>query len=206
MVLCWLYSYYANLNIPRERKNPAGYYHPCHRNSSTTVPLPDYPEQIFFFPPHFSCDLAKENSWTLWKLVSSNWMGWKIGIWSNKTIRNCILLPIKLLVNRTSEAFYTLRPHKGCSLKQLPSGLATMDKERLKRREIYFSLSFSQENTLHTEELVRIPWTQAIKVDFNRKLKYIPSSEYRLILSYSKPHTSWGVQFARKLQYLPSLL
>lgn len=32
--------------------------------------LPDYPEQIIFW--HFSCDLAEENRWTLWKTVLSN--------------------------------------------------------------------------------------------------------------------------------------
>lgn len=47
MVLCWLYSHYANSYSSRERKSPAGYYHLCHRRVQPLCPL-DYPEQIFF--------------------------------------------------------------------------------------------------------------------------------------------------------------
>lgn len=119
---------------------------------------------------------------------------------ATKQSQKCLLqtitiMPLKLLLNCTLEAFYLLRPHKGCSLEQLMWGLATMDKEGFKRREIYFCLSFQEtlENTFHTEEFVRISWTQGMKADFNRKLNYIPRSEYRLIFSLVQNLTQAGV-------------
>lgn len=119
---------------------------------------------------------------------------------ATKQSQKCLLhtitiTPIKLLLNHTLGAFYPLKPHKGSSLEQLLWGLAPMDKEGFKRREIYFCLSFqqTQKNTLHLEELVRIPWTQGIKADFNTKLNYIPSSDYRLLLSLIQNLTQAGV-------------
>lgn len=181
MVPCWLYSYYANLNIPRERRNPAGYYQLCHSNSSTTLP-PRLSWTNFYFcispviwlkkivgpcgklchPTDFSVRWAERLEYEKTKQ-------------SEKCLLHTItIMPIKFLLNHTLEVFYCLRPHPCCSLEPLLWGLPTMDKEELKRRDIYFCHQQTQENILHTEKRVRIPWTQGIKADFNRKLKLHP--------------------------------
>lgn len=114
-------------------------------------------------------------------------MGLKIGIWSNKTIIKMSAVYYYHYANYITIKSY-LRPHESSSLEQLLWELAITEKKGFKRREIYFCLSpqQTQENTLHTEELIRIPWTRGIKADFNRKLNYIPSSEYRLNLSLTQ--------------------
>lgn len=191
MVLCWLCSY-ANLYIPGERKNPAEYYNLCHWNSSATV-LSRLSWFVFSISPMI---WLKKNQLDIVEncVIQLIFQSGGLKVWNMKQQNNkkkCLMhaiTSIKLLLNHTSEAFYPLRPHK------LFSRTISMRVSYYRSRGIYFCLSFqqTQENTLHMEELVRIPWTQGIKGDFNTKLNYIPSSEYRLILSLIQNLTQAG--------------